>query len=68
MHFADAHSSLSKALICDNNQENSISEIYRLKTKLVEIDPASSHLDGTTIWLRHARIAETQQAKAGSIA
>ena len=65
--FVDAHSSLSKALdIANNNQEKFyLSEIYRLKAKLAEIDPAKfSSPDGTDYLAKARKIAETQKAKA----
>jgi len=65
--FADAHSSLNKALeIANKNQEHFyLSEIYRLKAKLAEVDPTrSSPSDAESHLAAARRIAEAQHAKA----
>ena len=65
--FVDAQTSLNRALdIANSNQENFyLAEIYRLKAKLVEIDPAKFLAINGTDYLAMARkTAEKQHAKA----
>lgn len=65
--FVDAHASLNKALdIANSTQENFyLSEIYRLKAKLAEIDPAKfSAADGKDYLAMARKTAEKQHAKA----
>ena len=66
--FEDAHSSLNKALhFANSNQEKFyLSEIYRLKAKLAEIDPAKfSSPEKPTIFLWRARLPNRNTPKPG---
>jgi hypothetical protein len=65
--FADAQASLTRALgLANKNHEKFyLSEIYRLKAKLAELDPVKfSSADGIDFLSMARTIAEAQQAKA----